>query len=65
MGTNEDNVVNLEADEADHLLERARAIDVAKASGKVCVRLPHPSVAGRRPRLRAAGAWPICGPRCR
>ena len=42
------NVVDVGPDEADHLLERAAAIDVAKASGKVCVRLPHPRIAGRR-----------------
>ena len=30
------------------LLERAAAIDVAKGSGKVCVRLPNPSGPGRR-----------------
>jgi transposase len=34
----------------DHelVIERVCAIDVAKASGKVCVRLPHPSRGGRR-----------------
>lgn len=30
------------------MVERAAAIDVAKASGKVCTRVPHPSVAGRQ-----------------
>ncbi len=36
--------------DADHesVIDRVCAIDVAKASGKVCVRMPHPSVAGRR-----------------
>jgi transposase len=38
----------IEADEHETVLERAGAIDVAKASGKVCVRLPHPSGGGRR-----------------
>ena len=38
----------IEADEHETVLERAAAIDVAKASGKVCVRLPHPSGGGRR-----------------
>jgi transposase len=38
--------VDADGDEAP--LERAAAIDVAKASGKVCVRLPHPSGQGRR-----------------
>jgi transposase len=34
----------------DHelVIERVCAIDVAKASGKVCVRVPHPSRGGRR-----------------
>jgi len=30
----------IEAEEDEELLERVGAIDVAKASGKVCVRLP-------------------------
>jgi transposase len=36
--------------DADHesVIDRVCAIDVAKASGKVCVRIPHPSVRGRR-----------------
>jgi transposase len=34
--------------ESDHVLERVAAIDVAKASAMVCVRVPHPSIAGRR-----------------
>jgi len=32
----------------EEVVERVGAIDVAKASGKVCTRVPHPSVAGRR-----------------
>ena len=38
----------LDADEHEERLERVAAIDVAKASGKVCIRVPHPSIAGRR-----------------
>jgi transposase len=34
------NVEEIDADEDDEVLERVAAIDVAKASGKVCVRLP-------------------------
>ena len=30
------------------VVERVGAIDVAKASGKVCTRVPHPSAPGRR-----------------
>ena len=32
----------------EEVVERVAAVDVAKASGKVCTRVPHPSVAGRR-----------------
>ena len=42
------NVEEIEADEHEERLERVAAIDVAKTSGKVCVRLPHRSVPGRR-----------------
>ena len=34
--------------EHEQLLTRVAAIDVAKASGMVCTRMPHPDVAGRR-----------------
>lgn len=39
-----------EIPDANHelVIERVCAIDVAKASGKVCVRAPHPKLAGRR-----------------
>jgi transposase len=42
-----------EVPDADHevRLDRVAAIDVAKASGKVCTRLPHESVPGRRKTL--------------
>ena len=43
MGT---MVEQLDTDEAEERLERAAAIDVAKASGMVCTRAPGPS--GRR-----------------
>ncbi|MER7694919.1 IS110 family transposase [Streptomyces sp. NPDC097610] len=35
-------------DPAEELVERVAAIDIAKASGMVCMRLPHASRAGRR-----------------
>lgn len=35
-------------EEHEQLLERVAAIDVAKASGMVCTRVPHPSVPSRR-----------------
>jgi transposase len=37
-----------ELSRAEELVERVAAIDVAKASGMVCMRLPHDSRAGRR-----------------
>ena len=35
-------------DEHELVIERVAAIDVAKASGKVCMRMPHPSRPDRR-----------------
>ena len=40
--------VDVEVDEQEERLERVAAIDVAKASGKVCTRVPHASVERRR-----------------
>jgi transposase len=40
--------VEVEAEEHEQIVERVAAIDVAKASGEVCTRVPHPSIAGRR-----------------
>lgn len=40
--------VEIDADDPGKLVQRAAAIDVAKASGKVCTRVPHPSIPGRR-----------------
>jgi len=42
-------VQEIDADGQDEeVVERVAAIDVAKASGMVCTRVPHPSLAGRR-----------------
>jgi transposase len=41
-------VEEIEDEEHEQLLERVCAIDVAKASGKVCTRVPHQSVLGKR-----------------
>jgi transposase len=41
-------VQEIEDEEYEQILERVCAIDVAKASGKVCTRMPHPSRAGAR-----------------
>jgi transposase len=38
----------VEVDEQEQILERVAAIDVAKASGMVCVRAPHPAAVGKR-----------------
>ncbi len=38
----------IEDEEHEQILERVCAIDVAKASGKVCTRVPHPSRPGAR-----------------
>ncbi len=40
--------VEIDADDSVEVVQRVAAVDVAKASGKVCIRVPHPSVAGRR-----------------
>jgi len=42
------DVEEIDGDEAERILTCAAAIDVAKASGMVCVRRPHPSIDGRR-----------------
>ena len=42
-------VLEIDADgHGDQVVERVAAVDVAKASGMVCTRVPHASVAGRR-----------------
>lgn len=42
------DVEEIASDETERILTCAAAVDVAKASGMVCVRRPHPSVEGRR-----------------
>lgn len=37
-----------EVEQAEELVERVAAIDIAKASGMICLRLPHNSVKGKR-----------------
>jgi transposase len=41
-------VEEIDSDDTEQILTVAAAIDVAKASGVVCVRHPHPSIEGRR-----------------
>jgi transposase len=45
----------IEDEEYEQILERVCAIDVAKASGKVCTRVPHPS----RARARRTRVWDV------
>jgi transposase len=45
----------IEDDEPEESVERVAAIDVAKASGTVCTRVPHPSL----PRRRATRVWDV------
>ena len=45
----------IEDEEHEQILERVCAIDVAKASGKVCTRVPHPS----RPGTRRTRVWDV------
>jgi transposase len=40
--------VEIEAEGDEQIVERVAAIDVAKASGQVCTRVPHAAIAGRR-----------------
>jgi transposase len=45
----------IEDEEHEQLLERVAAVDVAKASGMVCTRVPHQS----RPGKRRTRVWPV------
>ena len=38
----------IDVDDQGEVVERVAALDVAKASGKVCTRVPHPTTPGRR-----------------
>ncbi len=39
------------AEDYQQVLERVAAVDVAKASGMVCIRVPHPDLSGKRQNL--------------
>ena len=45
----------VEVEESEELVARVAAIDVAKASGMVCTRVPHPA----RPGRRATKVWQV------
>jgi transposase len=40
--------VEVAVDEQEQIVERVAAVDVAKASGMVCLRVPHERIPGRR-----------------
>lgn len=42
------DVEEIDAEDDEQIVERVAAIDVAKASGKVCTRVPHASIPARR-----------------
>ena len=47
--------VEVQVDEHEQIVERVAAIDVAKASGMVCLRVPHETIPGRR----VTKVWPV------
>ena len=47
--------VEVHVDEHEPIVERVAAIDVAKASGMVCLRIPHETIPGRR----VTKVWPV------
>ena len=47
--------LEVEVDEDEQIVERVAAVDVAKASGMVCTRVPHESVPGKR----VTKVWPV------
>jgi transposase len=49
------DVEEIDAEDHEEVVDRVAAIDVAKASGKVCTRVPHPSV----PKRRVTKVWDV------
>jgi transposase len=47
--------IEVEVEEDEQIVERVAAVDVAKASGMVCTRVPHESVPGKR----VTKVWPV------
>ena len=47
--------VEVQVDEHEQIVERVAAVDVAKASGMVCLRTPHDTIPGRR----VTKVWPV------
>jgi hypothetical protein len=50
----------VEAEEHQQIVERVAAIDVAKASGMVCTRVPHQTTPGKR----ITRVWEVAGGCC-
>ena len=53
--------VEVQVDEHEQIVERVAAMDVAKASGMVCLRVPHERIPDRR----VTTVWPVGQPRRR
>src|SRR3954463_15092291 len=47
--------VEIRVDEHEQMVERVAAVDVAKASGMVCLRTPHETISHRR----GTKVWPV------
>ena len=47
--------IEIDIDEQEQIVARVAGIDVAKASGMVCTRVPHETIAGRR----VTKVWPV------
>jgi transposase len=47
--------IEVEVEEDEQIVERVAAVDVAKASGMVCTRVPHEWVSGKR----VTKVWPV------
>jgi hypothetical protein len=47
--------VEVQVEEHESIVERVAAVDVAKASGMVCLRIPHETIPDRR----VTKVWPV------
>ena len=47
--------IEVQVDEHEQIVERVVGIDVAKASGMVCLRVPHETIPGKR----VTKVWPV------
>jgi transposase len=51
------DVLQLDVEDEEEVLARVAAIDVAKATGMVCARVPHENSPGRRVTKVWQGGW--------